>query len=247
MADRARRYERDLRQRLGVTTLAERLVDGNDPVVHGGPFAGMRYPTGRLADVDAAVAKLLGLYEKEIGWVFERAIENGVETFIDVGCADGYYAVGFAHASPATTTYAFDLSSSARDLCSETATTSRVGERVRIHGRFTVDGVASLLRRPALVLCDIEGGELELLTQPAAQTMAASVVVVEVHEDERPGTSDALRRAFESSHNATVVRQEPRDVDDPRLAACSEQERASALNELRGPLLHWIVFEPKVS
>jgi hypothetical protein len=247
MADRARGYERDLRQRLGVPALAERLVDGEEPVVLGGPFAGMRYPRGCLADVDAAAAKLLGTYETEVSWAFERAIERGTGTFVDIGCADGYYAVGMAHASPATTTYAFDLSASARRLCRDTAVASGVADRVRVEDRFTVDGLASLLGDATLVLCDIEGGEVELLTERAARALARSVVVVEVHEDERTGAGSMLRSAFRNSHDAVLVQQQPRRLDDGRLTAWSAQERESALRELRGPLLHWIVFEPKIA
>jgi hypothetical protein len=245
MANRARRYERDLRQREGATRDAERLLAGGDPIVQAGPFAGMMYPGGRVADVDAAIPKLLGVYEQEIGWVFERGIAEQVPTFIDIGCADGYYAVGMAYASPATTTFAYDLSSSARRLCTETALASAVDGRVRIGKRFSVRALASIPVDRALLLCDIEGAEVQLLDRPAAAALAASVVVVEVHEDSFPGAGVRLMRAFADTHRALTVAQRPRPDAPQQIAGWSAYERSRALREFRGPRLHWIVFEPR--
>jgi len=245
MANRARRYERGLRGREGVTALAERLLGGREAVVRAGPFAGMRYPPRRLGDVDAAVAKLLGVYEREIAWVFERAIAQRVPAFIDVGCADGYYGVGMACASPATTTYAFDLAPSARELCATTAAFSGVAPRVRIGRRLTHAALAALPTDGALVLCDIEGAEVELLDAHAARLLARAVVVVEVHEDQRPGAGERLRAAFARTHDATAVAQQPRAERPAALHGFSPQELACALHEFRDPRLHWLVLEPK--
>jgi precorrin-6B methylase 2 len=229
-----------------VTDLAERLVAGDEAVVRAGPFAGMTYASGRLPDIDAAVAKLLGVYEQEIAWVFERALELKVSTFVDVGCADGYYAVGMAHASPVATTYAYDLASSARQLCSATAAASRVLDRVRIGKRFTIDALESLpLADGALVLCDIEGGEVELLDSRAAALLARSVVVVEVHEDDRPGAGARVQDAFRRTHDVRTVPQEARQEAPAALAAWLPEEQRRALEEHRGPLLHWLVLEPR--
>lgn len=245
MANRARRYERDLRRRMGVTEAAERLLAGQAPTVQAGPFAGMTYPPGRLGDIDAAVAKLLGVYELEIAWVFERALRSNLCTFIDIGCADGYYAVGMAYASPTTTIFAYDLASSARSLCAETAAVSAVGERVRIGKRFAVNLLASLPVDGALVLCDIEGGEVELLDSAAAAALSSCVVVVEVHEDKWPDAGTRLRNAFMATHDPLLVAQQPRRVAPEPLSGWSASERSLALSEFRGGRLHWLVFEPR--
>src|SRR4051812_36819220 len=88
VADRARRHERRFREQEGITALARRL-GGDEPRVLAGPFAGMRYPARRMAEVNAPVAKLVGAYEAEIVDVFGRAIGRGDGCFVDVGCADG--------------------------------------------------------------------------------------------------------------------------------------------------------------
>jgi hypothetical protein len=95
------------------------------------------------------------------------------------------------------------------------------------------------------VLCDIEGGEVELLDSGAAAALRSSVVVVEVHEDERPGAGERLARAFAGTHDAVTVRQQPRAEVPAALAEWPADERARGLSEFRGPKLFWIVFEPK--
>jgi len=247
MANRARRYERDLRRRSGSTAAAERLLAGGLPVVQAGPFAGLTYPDDRLADIDAPSAKLLGTYEQEIAWVFERALTSNVTAFIDIGCADGYYAVGMAHASAAITTYAYDLASSARDLCAATATASEAMPRVRIGKRFTVDLLASMPTDGALVLCDIEGAEVDLFDARAAAGLARSVVVVEVHETRRPGAGRYLREVFSRTHDAVSVAQAPRREIPIQLGGWSEQDQTRAMSESRDPSLHWLVLTPRAA
>lgn len=245
MADRARRYERAVRLRAGATCAAQQLVAGTEPVVRAGPFAGLRYPADRLADIDAAVPKLLGTYEQEIAWVFARAISRGVSTFVDIGCADGYYAAGMAHACSATTIYAFDLAASARELCAQTAAASDVGNRVQIAKRFTLNAFDFVRSRGALVLCDIEGGEVELFSPGAVARLADTLVVIEVHEDDRPGAGAHLESVFAHSHDATRVGQGPRVEIPPAVASWPAHQQATALREFRGPQLHWLVLEPK--
>ena len=245
MANRARRHERRVRRRDGVTDLAVRLVGNGAAVVQAGPFEGMRYPAQRLPQIDAAIAKLLGTYEQEIAWVFERAIAERVPVFVDIGSADGYYAAGMAHASADTTVHAYDLASSARGLCAATAAASAVADRVRIGTRFRLDAAGPAIGTGALVLCDIEGAEADLLDATAALKLAHSVVVVEVHEDERPGAAKQLSSAFAETHDAVTIRQSPRMEIPAALRGWRPDEQVLALNEFRGPELHWIVFEPK--
>src|SRR4051794_34670971 len=64
-----------------------------------GPFAGMQYFTRSDDWVDCAM--LLGVYERELHPILAEVMAGRCKRFIDVGHAQGYYAVGVAWKSPA--------------------------------------------------------------------------------------------------------------------------------------------------
>ena len=143
--------------------------------VRAGPFAGLTYPRDQLADVDAPVAKLVGCYEQEIAATFREALADGVDVFVDVGSADGYYAVGMAVRSPSLTTHAYDLSRSARNLCAAIAALNGVDARVRLGSSCDTAALARLPLDGALLLCDIEGGEGEFFVLRPSRCCVARV------------------------------------------------------------------------
>ena len=62
-----------------------------------------------------------------------------------------------------------------------------VAHRVNISRRFSERSLPTVDLSGALVLCDIEGAEADLFTPTLVKRLLASTVVIEVHEDVRPG------------------------------------------------------------
>jgi SAM-dependent methyltransferase len=230
MGQRARRYERTLRARQGIPQLAQRL----QPVVRYGPFAGLRYPPERLDDVDAPAAKLLGTYESELAHIFQPRVAR----FVDVGCADGYYAVGMARNGARVVAY--DIARSARELCSTLATFNRVSVQVR--GRFGRDEAEQV--GDALLLCDIEGAERTLFSRKIIDALRLARVVIEVHEDPTQALGTHLREAFSGSHSSRVIRQQPR-TPPAEIEGWPRHEIDLALTEHRPSLMHWLELTPR--
>lgn len=225
-ADRARKHERRYRERLGIPDLARRL----EPVVQAGPFAGLRYPPERFEDIDAPVAKLVGTYEQELHSVFEQA--QG--PFYDVGSADGYYAVGMAlRGHPVI---AWDSSRSARDLCAEVARLNGV----TIDQRGLYDGAPLT---GGLMLCDIEGAEVELFSADVARGLPT--VLIEVHEDNFPSAGEQLRAAFAATHQVRRIAQERRERP-AAIAGWDTEDQNRAMAEFRPRAMHWLLFTPIV-
>lgn len=77
------------------------------------------------------IAKLLGCYEQPLQPYLEAAIHTGYDTVINIGCAEGYYAVGMARKMQGTRILAYDLNPKARKVCAELAkkTASPTGSR----------------------------------------------------------------------------------------------------------------------
>ena len=246
MADRARSYEREYRIRHGITGLGERLASSTDATVRSGPFAGLRYPADRLADVDAPVAKLVGCYEQEIADIFADALGGGVRTFVDVGSADGYYAVGMAVRNPLLTTYAYDLSRSARRLCAAVAALNGVADRVRLGRRCDARELRGLPLEGALMLCDIEGGEAEFFD---ARTVGPAAPHPRRRRSPRrgPGRTGAQASRTPSSRRTRPAScpRESREPDDARLDGWTAAELALGMTESRRPEDHWLDLVPR--
>jgi hypothetical protein len=240
MAERARRHEQRLRDQWGVTELGLKL---RPPTVRNGPFAGLTYPGDRIAEVDAPVAKLLGTYEQELQGIFSAALDRGAQAFIDIGCADGYYAVGMAREG--ATTWAWDIARSARRLCREVATLNGCADAVRVGKRFSVSSLDDIPTENALLLCDIEGAERELMSPPLVKRLSDAHVVIEAHEAAAPGVEAYLRGLFAESHSCRVIHEQPRDPDaHPETSDWTAEERRSAVNERRGVPATWLYFTP---
>src|ERR1035437_4265269 len=87
----------------------------NKLIVINGPFKGMKYPYFKPYGI-ATLPTLLGSYEKEIQFIMDIIIKNGYQNILDIGCAEGYYAVGLANCTNATV-FAYDINEDARKFC----------------------------------------------------------------------------------------------------------------------------------
>jgi len=243
LADRARRYEMRLRRAWGVTALAYAHAQRHGATVLAGPSAGLTYRPEDLAWVDAPVAKLVGAYEADLHPIVEAAVRRSPPLFVDIGSADGYYAVGLALASANITVYAYDISRSARRLCADNARRNGVSHRVHVAAACTETQLRRLgALRDAFVLCDIEGAEDDLFAGEVLELLARSEILIEVHEEIRPGVLARLIERFTATHHATQVHETARDARGyPPLAELTGDERELALLEARqGLWLHLI-------
>ena len=67
------------------------LLQAQGAVVMQGPLAGMDF-LAQSAE-GCHIAKLLGCYEQPLQPFIEQAITNAYPTILNIGCAEGYYAV----------------------------------------------------------------------------------------------------------------------------------------------------------
>jgi hypothetical protein len=102
--------------------------------VRTGPFTGMQISDGPDA---FGLMRLIGTYEPELHSVIERLLANSsYDLVINVGCAEGFYAVGLAIRLPAAHVYAFDISAAQQRLCKQNALQNGVRARVKVGGRL---------------------------------------------------------------------------------------------------------------
>ena len=224
--------------------LANTYIAQEGALIRGGPFAGMAYVT--QATEGALMPRLLGTYESELHPHLLAFAREDVEAVIDVGCAEGYYAVGLARLMPQATVHAFDIDEAARAACAELAARNGVAERVRIGGAFAPEGFEAFTGRRALVLVDAEGAELDVLRPDLAPSLAGFSLIVETHDVYRPGALAELVRRFEPSHRIEVVRQQAKLFDMPAwLQGFGHLDQLLAVWEWRLAPTPWLVMRPK--
>jgi hypothetical protein len=212
--------------------------------IRGGPFAGMAY-VGQATE-GALIPRLLGTYEAELHPHLLAFAEAGLDAVVDVGCAEGYYAVGLARLMPEAVVHAFDIDEAARSACAALAAKNGVAERVRIGGAFAPDGFEAFADRRVLVMVDAEGAELDVLRPDLAPSLARMSVIVETHDVYRKGALAELVRRFEPTHAITVVRQQARSAElPPWLQDLGHLDQLLAIWEWRAAPTPWLVMRPK--
>lgn len=219
------------------------LEAGLGRTVQAGPFAGMKLPTASSWGDGDRVTKLLGLYECNLYPLIERARTRAPRTVINVGCAEGFFAVGLARLLPEAKVYAFDLDPAAVRVCRQAAEDNGVGDRVEVAGECDAETLGRLLspQSRALVFMDCEGAEAALLDPAKAPGLAGADILVECHDFVDRTITATLRRRFEDTHVVETVAQGGRDPHIiPQLASWQELDRWLMVDEGRPESMHWL-------
>lgn len=239
-----RRHVRRLEKRLGLPRIHQAIVARHGQRVLQGPFAGMAYVSCAVGS--AFIPKLVGSYEAELHDVIAQIIAVDYPTIIDVGCAEGYYAVGLARRMPSTRVYAFDIDGLARNLCQTMARANGVTDRVIIGGKCDAEGLESMLGGCDLIICDCEGYELDLLRPDIAPGLRSTDVLVELHDRARPGLTPAILERFQDSHDIRLIDTlERRSANYPDIQFLSPEDQALAVCELRHGSQQWAFMTSK--
>lgn len=243
-AARQRRHIERFEERTGLNRVVDRFVAMHGLKVQGGPFSGLTYVSHSSGS--AILPKLVGSYEAELALSIETITQTPYRTIVDVGSAEGYYAVGLAVRIPSATVYAYDIDEVARSRCAELARVNRVSDRVLIRGRCDAGELAkNLTDLPALLMCDCEGFELDLLDPLKTPALRSTHMLVELHDHLRPGLTETLRSRFAATHRATMFGIQPRQLE--RYASIQQLDRQGqelAVNEFRPAGQQWVEFQP---
>jgi SAM-dependent methyltransferase len=224
--------------------LRTKLVSQTNSVVQYGPFAGMRcIPDAGGASI---LPRLIGSYEAELHDAIYQLAGRGYERVVNIGCGEGYYAVGLARLLPNVHVLALDSAPSAQAFCRSLAERNEVTERVTIMGQCTPAVLRDVARPGTLIFCDCEGGELELLDPVAVPHLAHCDILVEMHDFLQPTISSTLDARFRPTHTTCIIPQTSRDPQAyPILESFSDFERLFALCEFRGGPTPWGLFLSK--
>jgi hypothetical protein len=238
------RLEAQLRQlaKWRSIVLANTLAQRGGAQVSAGPFAGMHYSV-RTSEGGRA-PRLVGTYEASLHPVIETVVARGYPQVLDIGSAEGYYAVGLARRMPGTLVHARDSDPQARALCADLARANGVEDRLQIGPEVTHADLSLCADAPTFVLCDIEGAEADLLDPDRAPALRQADILVEVHEAVVPGLVGLLTRRFQSSHRITRIDRKLRpDLLPDWAEGLSDLDRLLLLWEWRTTPTPWLWME----
>jgi hypothetical protein len=224
--------------------IRDALLSAHASTVGSGPFAGMRLlPEASWSDGDLP-PKLLGCYEAELHPSIAKAVSRAPKTIVNIGCAEGYYAVGMARLLPRAQVLAFDSSEKGQDICRRSAAANQVDDRVRVAGTCDVGQLHQIISEAGqcLLIVDCEGAELEFLDPVRVPEIAKCDVIVECHDFVKPGLTQTLLNRLSPSHHVENIMEGGRDPNQfATLRGWQSMDRWLAINESRPVTMNWLV------
>ena len=204
------------------SVIAPRLLQRlkKSQTVVGGPFKGMR--SHGEAVCGAVAPKIMGVYESELAPFFVKSSAIPFQHIIDIGAAEGYYAVGCAMLWPQATVTAFETTEEGRRLFIRNVKLNGLQSRVNVMGYCGQEQLqASMFNGPpSLVIVDIEGAESHLLKPQSIPTLANAHIIVEIHDYLDGSLGDTVSSQLDSTHVVEEVRTQTRtlwDFYEPRV------------------------------
>ena len=232
-------------------TTAKKMVKALRFKVQAGPFKGLKYIIE--SEGSALGPKLLGTYEKELEEIMYEAMSKNLSRILDIGAAEGYYAVGLATFLPDAKVIAFEASSKGRSLLKQLAELNGVSSRLDLRGFCTTEEFVSVVAATPVdfVIMDIEGGEDALLTEETVAHLKSTTLLIEIHEFVVPGIGAKLRELLGESHTIVEVAATARslaDVPGILLRLIIQAFRLTGrdyLDEMRPDGMSWMYFAPR--
>lgn len=202
-----------LRRRNAGQKAADFLDEKLGHTVGFGEFAGLNFRAGRSI-ANQYHSKLLGTYEKELSPVWHAIRAVNYDLIVNVGAADGLYAVGLSKMHPEAPAIAFEADDRYQNSIKQLASDN--GVKLEIRGYCTPAGLAECFRsskRP-LALVDVEGFEFTLLDQNTIPSLGGCDILLETHEFlDIPGNDEMMRR-FSPTHDIEIIRAKRRRLSD---------------------------------
>jgi hypothetical protein len=227
-----------------------KIYGDGTPSVLSGPFAGMKY----LNEVcwGPIEPKWLGCYEQELHPLLKLILDRKYARIVDVGSAEGYYAVGLAMKLPTAQVYSFEIDPWARAQQRRLAALNGV-RNITIGKLCAPNNLQSYVPGQSLLICDIEGGEYELLNPVTTSALLEYDILVELHDAHdlgltiKSGAQEVTRR-FSASHRITEVKVSRRKIlSFSSLVGCklTDDELTLCINEFRPREQVWLWLQAR--
>ena len=164
--------------------LEKRLCAQTNNKIIGGIFKGVKH-TGE-AHGSTLCPKIIGSYEKEIAQELHKICKEK-DSFVDVGCAEGYYTTGVAKTTTINTIIGIDISEPALVQARKSATINGVDHKCQFFSK--IKPAAKLIKGKSLIMIDVDGSEISVIKElmdalTASQKQATELLIeTDFHSD----------------------------------------------------------------
>jgi hypothetical protein len=231
MAVRSRRCQFLDFKRTGLLDAAKHYIERYGSTIRYGPFAGTIYPL-ESALSRHSIPKLLGTYEHELHGIITSIAKRKYDLVIDIGSAEGYYAVGLARLLQ-TYVLSYDPEPAERRFCGSAARLNNVADLVELRDLFHPSDIRRFRDRRVLCICDCEGFESEIFNASTIRDVAKWDILIELH-----GTAEDKLKGLNWPQKTSTVISEPLSWPYKELEGLGDQKRL--LSEYRNGTQTWL-------
>lgn len=229
------------------------VFDMCNGTVRYGPFRGLKLERdtwwGRL-DLGS---QCLGFYEREILNYIDCIQPGDFSTFIDIGAADGYYAIGMLKSRKIRKAICFEQSEKGREAIRKNWQcngSERVLEIFAEANPMTICALPQADLSGSLVLVDIEGAEFDLLVEQSLKALKSCTIIIEIHNwiDDFPARYAAfLRNAAKHFVIEILAPVERFTTSIPELRDFTDDNRLLLISERRPCLMRFLKLIPRAA
>ncbi len=231
-------------------TLSNQLDKDLNGIVKYGPFKGLKL--GDISSWSGAdrASMLLGLYEQELLQSLSQLSKN-FKTFINIGAADGYYAIGVLVARLFEKSICYEMSDLGQQVINKNACLNGVSDQIVVRGVAISDfheEISDLDASDSVLLVDIEGAEFDLFNEGIPKKFRQSVIFVELHErfvSDGLKKLERLRNSVCGSFQISTFTTTSRDLSQfAELEALGDTDRWLLCSEGRPYRMNWLRLDP---
>jgi|TARA_B100001063_G_scaffold36489_1_gene30009 hypothetical protein len=193
-------------------------------------------------------SKIYGFYENKIQ---KKLKELRKPILIDIGAADGFFAVGCLHAKLSKYCYAFEQNEKSRSALFKTAKMNSVDNQISIMGKVDNKTFLSLLPKDlnlsnVVILCDIEGEEYNFFSETILKKLTKCNLIIEIHNENSNLRETDLLKIVKKYFKVTVILDNDKDMSEIKiLHKLNDIDRNLIVCEGRSYIGKWWHLSPK--
>jgi hypothetical protein len=212
--------------------VARTVYSRTDGFIFYGPFTNLKLLPESNLSLRSSI--MIGSYEEELHEILYKICINRPSKVIDIGSEEGYYLVGLAVANPGLKLVGFEKDNTSRNSSIELAKFNNVSNQITFNGNCDLKNLNEVIVANSFILCDIEGGEIDLIDPTHCAELVNCDLLIELHDFYNNNIITTLVERFNKTHKIEIIQEAERNPLKYRvLNGFSDLEKTLAIREIR--------------